>query len=213
MGPAFHAAGYQVHYHDVGIDDWAVLDPLEPDILVVLGGPIGVYQDDIYPFLKDVFLQQRLAAGKPVMGVCLGAQLIARALGAKVYPSGHVEIGFAPVTLSDAGMASCLAPFAERPITLHWHGDTFDLPEGAALLASTPKCRHQAFSIGRNVIAFQFHPEADPRRIEQWLFGHTSDLHQHDVDIPALRREAGVYANECRQKAAAVLNAWLEQLI
>jgi GMP synthase (glutamine-hydrolysing) len=108
------------------------------------------------------------------MGICLGAQLIARAAGARVYPSGVKEIGFAPITLTEAGCDSCLAAFADDPLTLHWHGDTFDLPEGATLLASTPGCRNQAFSLGPTVIGFQFHPEAGGPGFERWLIVATA---------------------------------------
>ena len=117
------------------------------DILFVLGGPIGAYQDNQYPFLKQELqiIEGHVAAGGAVVGICLGAQLIARALGARVYP-GQQEIGYAPVQLTEAGQQSCLAPLAAAPDTLHWHGDTFDLPSGSELLASTGACPHQAFT-------------------------------------------------------------------
>lgn len=218
FAPALEAAGYRLRYLDVGTDvgkqELADLSPQRDDLVIVLGGPIGVYEDDTYPFLKDeiAFLERRLAADAPLMGICLGAQLIARAAGAKVYPSGVKEVGFAPIALTDAGKASCLAPFAAAPTTLHWHGDTFDLPEGAELLASTEACRNQAFALGRNVIGFQFHPEADCGAIEQWLVGHTVELNAAGIDIPKLREDAGTCRRELADKAAATLTAWLDGL-
>ena len=122
---------------DIGLDDPGAVDPLGPDLLIVLGGPISVYEEERYPFLVEEtsLLARRIEANRPTLGICLGAQLIAKAAGAKVYPSGLSEIGFAPITLTDAGRGSCLAPFAQEPTTLHWHADTFHLPDGATLLA------------------------------------------------------------------------------
>ncbi len=200
--------------YDVGVDDLSVLDPLAPDLLVVLGGPIGVYEESAYPFLTAELAQiaRRMEAGRPTLGLCLGAQLMARAAGARVYPSGVKEIGFAPIRLTEAGRASCLAPFAERPIALHWHGDTFDLPSGATLLASTDACAHQAFSLGPNLIGFQFHPEAGGPGFERWLIGHTAELAAARIDVPALRADAARYGPELARKAEAVLTAWLAGL-
>ena len=148
--------GYRVAYADAGLDDLGALDPLGPDLLVVLGGPIGAYEEARYPFVLDELrlLEKRLAADLPTLGVCLGGQLIARALGARVYPGGQKEIGWAPLVLTDEGRGSCLRHLApeETPV-LHWHGDTFDLPRGAVRLASTEAYENQAFSWGRRARA------------------------------------------------------------
>ena len=207
-------AGYAIRYWDVGQSDLLSLAPATVDLLIVLGGPIGAYEDDSYPFLRteiDV-LARRLAEGRPTLGVCLGAQLIARAAGARVYPSGVKEIGFAPITVTDAGRASCLAPFAHDPMTLHWHGDTFDLPEGAELLASTSLCENQAFSLGPPVIGFQFHPEAGAQGIEPWLVGHAAELAAAGIDVSGLRADAELYGARLLHKAKEVANAWLAGL-
>ncbi|MFT3700913.1 MAG: gamma-glutamyl-gamma-aminobutyrate hydrolase family protein [Agriterribacter sp.] len=132
------------------------------DWLVVMGGPMGVYDHDQYPWLKDeiFFLQQCIKAGKPIIGICLGAQLIASALGAPVYPNKEKEIGWFPVNLTDAGKRSPL--FAGLPSSLtvlHWHGDTFDLPKDAILLAENAVCKNQAFVVGEKVLGLQFHFE------------------------------------------------------
>ena len=111
FAPAIRDAGYDVRYWDVGEQELRMLDPLAADLLIVLGGPIGAYEDDDYPFLGQEIeiLERRLAANRPTMGICLGAQLIARAAGGRVYPGDVKEIGFAPITLTDAGRDSCLS--------------------------------------------------------------------------------------------------------
>ena len=211
--PVLQMAGYSIRYHDIGIDDIAALDPHDAGLLVVLGGPIGAYEDDKYPFLisEMKLLEARLAADKPTMGICLGAQLMARALGARVYPGAEKEIGFAPLSLTDAGRASCLGVFENEPV-LHWHGDIFDLPDGATCLASTRVCPNQAFSYGANAIAFQFHPEAGGAGFERWLIGHTAELAQAGKDIPQLRAENKKLAPEMKRRAESCLQQWLAQL-
>ena len=207
-------AGYAIEYRDIGAQDLDAPEIAAADLVVVLGGPIGVYEEDAYPFLRQEigFLEQRLAGSRPTLGICLGAQLIARAAGARVYPSGLKEIGFAPITLTDAGRASCLAPFADAPLTLHWHGDTFDLPQGAQLLAATNLVPHQAFSLGPNVIGFQFHPEAGAGNFEAWLIGHAAELAAAKIDVATLRQAARRHGAALAHKAQAVATRWLAGL-
>ena len=173
-----------MRYLDAGSHDLSRVDPLAPDLMVILGAPVGVYDDDAYPFLLEEreLLQRRLAAGLPTLGICLGAQQIAASLGARVAPSGSKEIGFSPVSLSPQGSVSALRHLANIPV-LHWHGDNLDLPAGAVVLASTELCPNQAFAIGPNILGLQFHPEADLSNIEAWLGMQQSWLRQ--VSIPA----------------------------
>ena len=118
-------------------------------------------------------IEKRIAAGLPTLGICLGAQLIARALGARVYPSGHTEIGWTPLALTDAGRASPVRHLdGAHTSMLHWHGDTFDLPDNATRLASTPACENQAFAWGNHVLGLQCHPEIRTDRFEPWLIGN-----------------------------------------
>jgi GMP synthase (glutamine-hydrolysing) len=205
------ALGYRTHFLDVGIDSLA--ESRNADLLIVLGGPIGAYEDDIYPFLGEEveILRDRLARSKPTLGICLGAQLMARALGARIYPGPAKEIGFAPITLTAAGQASCLAPLSYDPV-LHWHGDTFDLPEGATLLASTSICENQAFSYGPNALAVQFHPEAGGFGFERWLIGHAFELSVAKIDVPALRKESASLSATLANRANECLGIWLKQL-
>jgi GMP synthase (glutamine-hydrolysing) len=204
--------GLALRYLDAGIDR---LDPARiagAALVVVLGGPIGVYEEDRYPFLRDELaaLRARLAARRPTLGICLGAQLIAKALGAQVAPGPRKEIGFGPITLSDAGKASVLAPLAGTPV-LHWHGDNAALPSGATGLASTPACPVQAFAVGAAVLALQFHIEADPARIEQWLVGHAVELDKAGVDPRELRRQAAEAGPLTASAGREVLGDWLDR--
>ncbi|MHC9418246.1 glutamine amidotransferase [Sphingomonas citri] len=203
------AAGYAIRYVEAAAGGVAALDPLAPDLLVVLGGTMGVYETPEHPFLADelALLRARLAAGRPTLGLCLGAQLIAAALGARVYPGPAKEIGYAPVTLTAEGAASPLAALPAGQSVLHWHGDTFDLPAGATLLASTDLYRRQAFAVGRHALALQFHLEAD--RIERWLEGHAAELRAERIDPAALARDAARHDAALRDAAEAVLTRWL----
>ena len=165
FAPVLAARGIEPRLLQAGVD--ALREPvLGADLAVVLGGPIGVYENDRYPFLDAEIdaLRERLQRGGATLGICLGAQLIAHALGGRVYPGGTREIGWSTLDLSAAGERSCLAALAGQPV-LHWHGDTFDLPPGATGLASSALYPNQAFAVGERVLALQFHAEADALRI------------------------------------------------
>lgn len=215
FAPILNERGYTIRYLDAGQDDLATLDPLSGAILIVLGGPIGAYEETAYPFIHDELrlLQARLAAGRPTLGICLGAQLIARSLGARVYPGGHKEIGWKPLQLTDAGCASALASLASGTPVLHWHGDTFDLPDGATLLASTDRYPHQAFTWGKHALGLQFHLETTARGLERWFIGHAGDIAgTPGLSVPQLRDETAHYAADAEKYGQQCLTAWLESL-
>lgn len=205
--------GYRIRYMDAGVDDLAAVDALAPDLLAVLGGPIGAYEEEQYPYVAQevALLERRLAAGRPTLGVCLGAQMMARALGARVYPGPAKEIGWKPVTLTAEGKAGPLAHLEGVPV-LHWHGDTFDLPEGAALLASTDICVNQAFAVGRHALAFQFHPEASPIGFERWLIGHAVEIAKAGLSVNELRDGAARFGNDTAAAGRRCLDSWLAGL-
>ena len=210
LTPALAARGYDVRYLDAGVDD--VRDVAACDLAVILGGPIGAYEEDRYPFLSDEMrvIEARLAASLPTLGICLGAQLMARALGARVYPGARKEIGWSPLRLSAAGVNSPLGALGNPSLpVLHWHGDTFDLPTGAELLASTEITQNQAFAYGRHALALQFHIEAEPAKIERWLIGHTMELTAAGIDIAALRRDTATHGPPLRSLTAKMLDGWL----
>ncbi|HAJ13119.1 MAG TPA: glutamine amidotransferase, partial [Comamonadaceae bacterium] len=199
-------------YHDAGVGGLPDSTGAAPDLLVVLGGPIGAFEESDYPFLTDTLalLQHRLARRQPVLGICLGAQLMARALGAGVAPMGHKEIGFGPLALTPAGQQSVLAPLGAGVPVLHWHGDQFEIPVGANRLAGTALCPHQAFAVGSHALALQFHLEADLARIEQWLVGHAGELATAGIAPQLLRAGAQAHGMALAQAARAVFSAWLD---
>lgn len=202
--------GIGLSYVDVGIDPFDTAALLETDLLVVLGGPIGVYETEAYPFLAGEIdiLRRRLAAQKPTLGICLGAQLIAAALGARVAPGPAKEIGYASIELTAEGKQSALAPFAEVDV-LHWHGDNLDLPPGATRLASTKVCPTQAFAIGTRVLGLQFHIETDPRSLERWLIGHACELAQAKISPSLLREQAARTGQATADAGRRALDVWL----
>ena len=215
FAPLLAERGYAIRYVEAGYDDLAGLDPLADDLWIVLGGPIGVYEEDAYPFLADELrlLRARLEAGRPTLGICLGCQLIAQALGGRVYPGHGKEIGWKPLTLTAAGLDSPLAALADGISVLHWHGDTFDLPEGATLLASSDRYPHQAFSWGRHALALQFHLETTARGLERWFIGHAGEIAATPgLSVPLLRAATAVHAPVAATKGPQCLAAWLDQL-
>ena len=215
FAPLLAAHGYTIRYVEAGYDDLAALDPLADDLWIVLGGPIGVYEQDAYPFLADELrlLRTRLNADRPTLGICLGCQLIAQALGGRVYPGHGKEIGWKPLTLTAAGLNSPLAALADETPVLHWHGDTFDLPDGATLLASSDLYPHQAFSWGTQVLALQFHLETTARGLERWMIGHAGEIAATSgLDVPVLRAATALHAATAETKGQQCLADWLGRL-
>ena len=161
----------------------------EFDWLIMMGGPMGAHEDTEYPWLakEKQLIERAIEKGKTVLGICLGAQLIADVLGARVYPNKEKEIGWFPIELTDGGRSSPVTWFLPRRLTvLHWHGDTFDLPEGAVHLAWSEACSNQAFTYNERVIGMQFHME-----MTTWMYDEMKSF-----------EESG---SECRWKICAEL--------
>jgi len=196
FAPVLEARGYAIRYVDAATEDLADFDAGSPDLLAILGGPLGAYEEDKYPFLVDelALIGRRVAAGRATLGLCLGAQLLARAMGAEVKPGPAKEIGWAPVTLTDAGKAGPL------------------LPSGAERLAFTELCPIQAFSKGPAILGCQFHPEASDIGFERWLVGHANELGAERISPNALRRDAAMYGPAAAQRGRLVIAAWLNGL-
>ena len=206
-------AGYEFHRINVSDPDFPAFDWVEPDLVVVMGGPMGVYERDVFPWIDGEItgLALRIAAGRPTLGICLGSQMIAAALGAKVYPGPVKEVGFASVTLTEAGQASPLRHVAGVPV-LHWHGDTFDLPQGAERLAETGNYANQGFRIGDRLLALQFHPEMgeDPRFAE-WL-ENKDYIAEAGADPETLRADHDRLGPAAVAAGRALLAEWLSNL-
>ena len=213
LGPLLAEHGYAIRYHDAGVERLDAESLLAPDLVIVLGGPIGVYEAETYPFIAEevAAIGRRLDADKPILGICLGAQMIAAALGARVAPGPAKEIGWAPLTLTDAGRKSLLAPLGATPV-LHWHGDNCDLPAGCEQLALTPHCPVQAFWRTPSQLALQFHLETEPAHFENWLVGHTVELGKAGIDPRTLRVQAQTHGPATCALGRKVLATWLDHV-
>jgi GMP synthase (glutamine-hydrolysing) len=213
LGPLVASRNYEIRYHDAGIDPFDSGTLQSPDLVVVLGGPIGVYEGNTYPFIAGevAAIAGRIAAEKPILGICLGAQMMAAALGARVAPGPHKEIGWAPLTLTAEGNNSALAPLGGTPV-LHWHGDNCELPAGCVGLASTVHCPVQAFVRSPSQLALQFHLETEPARFESWLVGHTVELGKAAIDPNELRKQAQTFGGATLEVGRKVLAGWLDQV-
>jgi GMP synthase-like glutamine amidotransferase len=149
------------------------------DALIVMGGPMGVHDDAEHPWLtrEKLWLADAVAAGARVLGVCLGAQLLAHVLGARVFPNREKEIGWWPIHwLEDARAPEAFPFLPDSSIVFHWHGDTFELPAGARHLARSAACENQAFALGERVMALQFHLEATPQGVQDLIQHVPGDL-------------------------------------
>jgi len=214
FAPPLARMGFSARYHLAPESLPARDEVLRAPLLVVLGGPMGVYQTDRHPFLREEtgLIARRFDRSLPCLGICLGAQLIARALGARVERGPHFELGFGRIALTDAGRASCLAGIGEDSSVLHWHGDTYELPRGATRLASSPMYVEQAYSIGSTVLALQFHLEAGGPEFEQWIDGSADELARAGVDAASLRQSAAAEVPRMAAAADRVLARWLGEV-
>jgi GMP synthase (glutamine-hydrolysing) len=179
-GPAAFALWAQQRGHELEIVEMYRNPPLPAphtwDMLLVMGGPMNIYEDDAYPWLtkEKSTIRSAIAAGKYVIGICLGAQLIAHVLGAQVTTGEHTEIGWFPIQPSAEAPASLALPDALR--VLHWHGDTFDLPQGAHRIAHSEACANQGFLFRDRVLALQCHLEVTPQTLALLIAACSNEL-------------------------------------
>jgi GMP synthase (glutamine-hydrolysing) len=218
LEPELERRGFKIHTVDVPTARFPLADAESCDLLIVLGGPIGVYDSDDYPFLTGEIetIRRRLASRKPTLGICLGAQLMAAALGARVYPGGRAsEIGWFPILPADPQAApDWFAPLLARNLQLlHWHGDTFDLPAGAQHLARTELYANQAFALENYALALQFHSEVTESGLERWYVGHTCELSQKAISVKQLRADARAHAPALLAAAAQFWKGWLDYIL
>ncbi|MCW3479569.1 glutamine amidotransferase [Neisseriaceae bacterium JH1-16] len=205
--------GFTVEYVEAPLAELSGLDVVSPDLLVLLGGPVGVYESDRYPFLAEELslAEQRIAAQKPVIGICLGAQILASALGAQVVPGRGKEIGWLPIDYAHEAASTPLRLLAEAPQLLHWHGDVFTLPAGARSLASTALTPHQIFDYRGFALGFQCHPEVLAEEFEAWLVGNALEIAQEGLDPVVLREEARQFGPALQAAASRCFAHWLAE--
>lgn len=172
IGDFFDNTSWDVKIVDLEKGDRLPKDLSELEGVIVLGGPMNVYEEDKHPFLKgeEVFLRDVIKNDIPTLGICLGAQLLAKARGAQVEKAKEKEIGWYRVKLTDSGQGDPLFKGLDKEFDVfQWHEDAFEIPKGAKLLATSDKCKNQAFRIGKKVYGIQFHVEVTGKMIGDWI--------------------------------------------
>lgn len=213
LAPILESRGYQIVYLDAPTTDFVSFDSSDPDLLIVLGGPYDV-GDQSAGFMSGEIeaVRNRVLLDRPTLGICLGSQILAAGLGARVLPLPSREIGWGTLTIEGAVPDNPLNALAAIDM-LHWHGCGFDLPIGADRLASTLGCQNQAFMKGPRILGLQFHLEVCPRiGIETWIAEHPEDLRSAGIDGFALRRDTMSAAAQNRNGIARFLDGWLNAL-
>jgi GMP synthase (glutamine-hydrolysing) len=211
IGPALRALGIELRVARVDGPLPAAADLDGVRGLLVMGGPMGVYEVESYPHLREELrlIEAALAREMPVLGICLGSQLLAAALGARVVFSGTREIGWMPIELKPEARADAL--FGARPPSfeaLHWHGDVFDLPQGAVSLARSALTEHQAFRYGARTYGLLFHLEVDAAQLREMAGAFATELAGAGVDPKALLAEAAGRDAAAEKLARSVFGAW-----
>lgn len=214
LRPILESRGYRTRYCAAVPERIRSIDPLEVDILLLLGHIPLATETPIAHFAQEILdlVRARSHFGLPILGIGLGAQLIACALGGNVQPLPKPEIAFAPVELSDAGRRSCLAPLGNRTSVLHWHRDEIVLPSTMQRLASTGADQVQAFRRGTNILGLQFHMEADMDYINARLQHLSRAPSNTGVDPMLLHMQASESMQRLRHACHAVMTRWLDEM-
>jgi GMP synthase (glutamine-hydrolysing) len=181
-------------------------------LLVVLGGPMGVYERDRYPFIdaEAALVREAVSLDVPVLGICLGSQIVAHALGGRVTKHSAKEIGAMAVTLTPDGVADPLFEGVDPLLPVfQWHGDTFSIPPGAVRLASSPVTPNQAFRLGRRTYGFQFHLEVTPEMVTAWLAEYAEEVASERLDPEAIRRASAIDSKRWADVADTVLSRFV----
>jgi len=185
--------------------------------IIILGGPMNVYEERKYPFLKkeNSSIKEALKINKPMLGICLGAQIIARAAGAKVYPAKRKEIGWFTIDLTIEGKKNEVFKSLERQLTVfQWHGDTFDMPTGSNKLVTSNLIPNQAFSIGKTTYALQFHLEVTKQMISEWVNRYADELAslKEEVDTDKMMKYSEHYIQPLNKHASLLFSNFLRLL-
>lgn len=193
------------------------IHPDEHELTVFMGGPMGVYQSDIFPYLKDeiTYIEKRLSTGKPYLGICLGAQLMAKAMGSEVYPGEHgKEVGWHSIKVNEKGK-KCAVRYLDEEYTpmMQWHGDTFDTPKDATLLASSTQYKNQVIAYGKRALGLQCHPEVTENNIEVWLASGYKELNEINMNVPDLRAQTLKNLPILEKQRSLFFNEWLDEVM
>ncbi len=217
LHPLLKSRGFRLRYANFGRHPHAQPTLARRSGLVVLGGPMNVDDLERHPHLaiEVDLIRQAMAQGLPVLGICLGAQLIAKALGAPVAANGAKEIGWCDVSPLPAARDDPLfRDFGEAEKIFQWHSDAFELPDGAVPLATSRTCRYQAFRYGSNVYGFQFHLEVDEPLIERWLTvpEHCAELTSGggQADPAVIRRETSLYIRRSQRLSEQIFGRFID---
>lgn len=193
------------------------IDPQDHDLAVFMGGSMGVYQAALFPYLNDEvsYIEKRLAKDRPYLGICLGSQLMAKALGASVFPGyPGKELGWESIEVNEAGMKTPLKHLdVSKTRMMQWHGDTFNKPKDATLLASSLLYKNQAISYGKNALGLQCHPEVTTSSIENRLATGFQELQQVGLTVPALRAQTAEYIDTLNKQTRLFFNEWLDEVL
>lgn len=195
--------------------DYGSIRPMDYSGLVVLGGAQGAYETDIYPYLSDEIrlIQSFVDAGRPVIGLCLGAQLLATALGGEVRQNVNKELGWHDIQLNDGGLADPLMEgHPKRASAFHFHGDYFTTPPGCVNLASSDITHCQLFRFKENVYGFQYHVEVDQPLIEVMCLNNVDYMAANGADAQSVVDESKAFIDEYMRRSRAVLNSWIDKL-
>lgn len=213
--PVLERRGYAIRIVEPFADDLGALDAAADDLVVVLGGAISVNDEADYPFITDEirFVERRLATGRPLLGACLGGQMIAKAAGARIYKNAALEVGYLPISLTAEGESSCLTALEPNGYRImHWHVDAFDLPSGATRLAYSDLTENQAFSMGPNVLGLQFHMEACPRTVGGWTVCYIGDMARAGLSVHEMREAVRQHGAPASDGGARTLDRWLDDI-
>ncbi len=192
------------------------IEPSAHDLTIIMGGAMGVYEADEHPYLYSEieYIKKRIEVNKPLLGICLGGQLIAKALGGEVYKGKQGrETGWREIHVTDAGKKSPVHYLdATQTKMTQGHQDTFDLPDGAVLLATSEQYQNQAFSYGDKTLGFQYHPEMDEERMNVWLNEKNDFLTTDDMPKDQIAKDTKIYADKLKLQTAKFFNAWLDEV-
>ena len=213
LEPILNAAGISIHTIHIFAGEKVPAELGTDDGLIVLGGPVSVYESEKYPYLINEIrlIETVLQENKPILGICLGSQLLASALGANIIKSGQQEIGWFPVTLSEAAQTDVLWNGVENEfMAYHWHGDVFNLPEDAVSLASSMLTEHQAFTHKERAYGILFHPEATKEIIWGMTQNFAEEAEGAGVTQKEILEDSEKYLLAFQAIADKIFNRWVK---